>query len=411
MTTKRTTKTIEPTDDNAHYEELSLKDLEARTTLVNDVPDDDDISFQNLLNELGLNDDGGKVIVYKLEKGDYGKQTFLIQCTPAEFDMTMLQDPDYHLDGFHDFKIVLRNKMNIVKAKRVSAMPDKNFKRSSNIEVVAPSANNSNDILNAIMVMQANTEKLIAAMMTKPVEPQKTTMQMLQELAYMREVMGIGAQPAQPVHSIKDTLELAREIADMTNGDGGGGSGSLFRMLEKYAEPIMGAIASAQPAPAPIAQIQAPRINPLPAASKIPASPHGVNEVPNPANLVPINNNPPITAEGNEMNFMLKMYLKTLVNQAARDADVDLYADLVLDQVGDDIFTHIEKPTWFDDLKAIEPDVEPHFDWFSRLRASLMTPSNDGDELTDIENTGINEAGLLIDNLPRESFNTDDINT
>lgn len=409
--TRKNLKTLAPIEDEEN--ELSLSDLESQT--VSDEPDQevpDDIAFQSIINELGLSDESGKVNVYKLQKGNYHDQIFLFECLPSEFNLTMLQNPEYHDDGYHKFKVILRNSKNIVKAKQLAVMPNaKLFEQKTDVANVS---NQNSDIALMLKTMNDQTQALIAAVMAQnkqPIEKPKTTTEFLQEMRLMKEVFGNDNPPPAPApqQSPMELLTLAKELALAMNPEADTGiMSTMGRMLEKYGEPIMTAIA-AQSATTPAVQP-----NPAPVIKKsLPVSPHGIT--PNP---LPAPDQPEQNKDQNEMSFMMKMYLNQLIAQAKRNGDVNLYADLILDQVGDDIYQLIEQPDWFEKLQALNADVTPYRDWFTRLKTALETDpdideisSVSENDLTSDENSTINEVKSTLNIGENELNNSDDVIT
>lgn len=395
--TRKTAKKIEAVDaDFIDNDELSLSDLENNRQVDQDDDIPDDLAFQSIINELGMSDESGKVNVYKLLKGNYNDQIFLFECSPTEFSLTMLQNPDFHDDGHHKFKVILRNSKNIVRAKQIAVMP--NAKLFTNpIEI---KTDNGIDIVTALKMMHEQNQALIASIMTKQVnEPvaQKTTMDMLREMQLMKQVMGMDERPViqhAPQQSPLEVLQLAKELALAMNPDADTGVMSVMgRMLEKYGEPIMSAISSSQQAPA----------QPVPVRVPIPANPHGITPNPLPQALPAQNNS--IESDNQDMSFMLKMYLSQLITQAKRDADVNLYADLILDQVGDDIYQLIEAPDWFERLQTLNGEVTLYRAWFERLKTALQTDVDiDSDEIStnneiDLTSDDISTINQVTDNL------------
>lgn len=166
-------------------------------------------------------------------------------------------------------------------------------------------------------------------------------------------------QPSTPAPSM-DSLALITGVAkifrDLTPDrdpiDKGVNAGP-FDLLMKYAEPIMkivttnaqnqAATAPALPAPAPGATAANPGTTP-----------------------------PTATPEDDPM-FMLKMGIRFLVEQAKRDADPQLYADMVIDQVPpDDLKQLIAAPDFVAVLAQFNADVPNHRAWFERLKAEVI---------------------------------------
>jgi hypothetical protein len=336
-------------------------------------PEPDDIAFSNLLADIGASDESGRVHVYKLERGIFKDQTFLFDCSPAEFNMTMLQDPQYHEDGFHDFRIVARNRTGIATAKTLKAMPRKDFRTASLSPLPALTPESiASAIVPALAQMQENTNKLIAALMQQNQQPQRSTMDMLQEMALMKQVLGGDAQRTDPMEMVRTALSLAKEINPPE-----GGSGSmdvLMKMLETFGKPIVESVAAMQSAPQPVQRVAPPPAHSIRVANPLPLEP---TVQPQPAEEI------------ENMSFMLKQALGFLSRQAETDADPSLYAELVLDQVGPDVGQYINSPEWFDMLTALQPKVATQRPWFEKLREEIKKLlTDDTDSITTAQNLG-----------------------
>ena len=378
--------------------EISLSELEARPHTVEGNEYDDippDAAFVSLIADLGMDDDKGKVNVYKLKNGDYAQQLFLFDCAPNEFNLTLLQNPEYHADGFGKFRVMLRDAVGIRKSKVIEAVANaKLYQKLEKSEQSNPNA----DILNMIKAMHESTQALILSLNKPQANEAKTTVQFLQEMQLMRDVMGINNQaPAVVQQSPLEILELAKELALAMNPDANTGiMDTMGKMLVKYGEPIMDAIANAPtkvPVPPPIRAS-------LPAHIPVAMSPNSRVITENP----PLNN--PIEST-DDMSIMLRMYLNQLIQQAKRGADVELYADLILDQVGDEIYTLIETPDWFEKLNSINAEVSLYRPWFEKLKLALMTDGAiDDDEvgLVELTNNDLTnkEQGVIKEFTPNE---------
>lgn len=195
--------------------------------------------------------------------------------------------------------------------------------------------------------------------------PQQTQADPLVQMERLSGIMK-NMMPSAPAPQSMDSLALITGVAkifrDLTPDrdpiDKGVNAGP-FDLLMKYAEPIIKlATANGQ-------------VNP--AAPALPAPAPGTPAVPGataPANPAA----PPTgaTPEDDPM-FMLKMGVRFLVEQAKRDADPQLYADMVIDQVPpEDLKQLIAAPDFVAVLAQFVPDVANHRPWFERLKAEVI---------------------------------------
>jgi hypothetical protein len=82
---------------------------------------------------------------------------------------------------------------------------------------------------------------------------------------------------------------------------------------------------------------------------------------------------PQIENQGEEM-YMLKLYLKMLVDNAAAGKDPSLYADLVADNLTDaDLTKLLGTPDVIAELGKINPKVLEHREWFGKLETELRS--------------------------------------
>lgn len=71
--------------------------------------------------------------------------------------------------------------------------------------------------------------------------------------------------------------------------------------------------------------------------------------------------------------MMLKQQLGFLVQNAAAGKNPELYAELLLDQIGEErVLEFVGKPDAMDQLVAIDPNVEQFRPWFEALRAHIL---------------------------------------
>ncbi len=336
-------------------------------TLPENTPDD--IAMLNILADMGESENAGKVNVYKLVDGVFRNQMFLFECMPSEFNMGLLQNPDYHNDEKekHMFRVILRNSTGIATAKTLTVMPI----AKKNIEVLPPALDLTP--FAAIMAQQQENFNRMFATLTANNAPANTEADILSRMAQYKALFG-GNDRQAPSTSPLEVLALAKELADVMNPEASqSGMGVMMKLLETFGKPIAEAV-SAMPLAQPQPRAMPRQQNPVDTAQAI--------EKP--------------TNEGNDdMGFMLTQSLNFLINQAKRDADPQLYADLVLDQAGDDINALLTTPDWFEKLKTLAPGVAPYEKWFTELKdeISLALTERAKDDTTEPENiVDINEA-------------------
>ena len=80
--------------------------------------------------------------------------------------------------------------------------------------------------------------------------------------------------------------------------------------------------------------------------------------------------------------------LNTLVDAAKRNADHDLYADFVIDNIGegaslDQVKSLLTAPDALDRLALLSKDVNIYRGWFEKVRQSLITMINEAEATPD----------------------------
>lgn len=346
-----------------------------------------DLEFQAFLKDINAIGDSGRVKVYKLENGLFKSQIYLFDCAPSEFSENLLGDPEYHSDGFHDFRVVGRDRTGIVTAKTLKIFPRKDFKKPGLIEtpsqdmgaIIAP-------IMAVIAAASENTNKILAAMAEQnKAVPQKSTLETLQELAQMKQLFGSESTKADPMELVRNSLELAK----LMNPPEGGASGmdALMKALDTFGKPIAEAVAhmgggAAVMQPAPQTPPQAPRIGaPQAAPIVVPKKPATISDQ-------------PASETEDESIMMLKITMKMAVHAAKSNGDPALYADIVYDKFGDELAQYMDAPNWFEMLCTIEPTVALHRPWFEELRSEIKNILTEESNAGTVEKTN---PGIIVD--------------
>jgi len=356
---------------------------------------EDQVSLQQVLMSLGQSSDMATVRLYRQGKaGEPDK--FLKMFSPTEwlaYDLAgVLQDyggGDYRIRVYNEKTRLLKNVPASIEE------PRGGIKRQLEPLTSTPQPNN-NDLLNAIgqlaITMQSATmaaiEKLAITLTPKPVESRAD---FFKELQLMKAIF----EPAQKSDPMQAFMAAVTFLKENTPRDGETTGADVFMSLvEKFAPKLLGAMemnAQAalprQPASAPARAISpGPAVNvsatPLQTASDVPGAPA-----------------PDISREESEMNLRLKMSVGFLVAQAKAGNPVDTYADMILDNVGDDLHAQILTKTT-QELSAFlaqyDPEVLKHSEWFAQLHAALL------EMLTEQPEEGTTETipGAASDTLP-----------
>lgn len=179
-------------------------------------------------------------------------------------------------------------------------------------------------------------------------------MQKAEERAEARimKFMEIMRPAQQPPDMTKQVFDIVEKLAPMISG-GDGGSPWMAALMQ-FREPIMKLVNSISTA--------AIRTNQPPHSS--PQTPVEQQMAMQPQN------------EEDMIKMMVRQYMPLLINAATKNADPEFYADMVLDQVPENMYpklkAFIEKPTCLEEIATIEPGVRYQQEWWNSLRAAIL---------------------------------------
>jgi len=321
--------------------------------------DPDDIALANVIADLGGPGIDAKVNVYQLDKNK--NKAFVGAFLPTEFSLEAIQTNfgpgDYEVHVRKDGRLATRKVLRIahpVSNSMPAVLPQ--MGQPQNDKIIEAMQNGFKEIT----TMFSNALGQLASNQPKP----KTTMEMLQEMSMMREIMGVNNQPQ--IDSMK-VLETAMTLAEkITPRTGEPGAGEIIMETLKNLGPVFNKVLENQ-------NQSRPQISPM-----ILPTPQPVNSLAVPANI-------PQQNESDEMNVMKRYYLNMLIAQAQNDNDTLTYANMLLDVVGEEkALEFINSPNWFENLKAEDARVANHQAWFERMRADVL-------ELTKPEESAIDE--------------------
>lgn len=362
------TKTIQQIDDD---ELENGKELE--TNLVNnevdDLVDDAETELRNVLADLGGSNDA-KINVYKM---DNGKRAFVGAFTPSDFSLETIQI-NY---GGGDYDIQVRISGRFLKRKMVTIA--KPLVTSS-----APGQIGQHEII-ATMMKGFETMNQNLANALSGLNQNKTTLDTLNELKLMKDIFGGGenSRNNDDLSTFLKGIEFAKQTLPRE------GESNFTDLAIEAVKSLAPAFQQQNPPAIPPQMPRAP-VAVRPPQTSAPIQPvENVNPA-NPENINQIENN-----ESENMNPLLKMYLNTLVSHAEKDHDPALYAEVVLDTVGDEAaLGFVDRGDWYELLCAAHPRVSEFRQWFTDLRAAILTltapdePANNAD----IDNSGAENA-------------------
>jgi hypothetical protein len=331
--------------------------------------DPDDIALANVIADLGGPGIDAKVNVYQLDQNR--NKSFVRAFMPTEFSLEAVQS-EY---GPGDYEIHVRRDGKLATRKVIKIAVPKNQP--------VPVASSGVDSAKLIETMQAGFREMATmfsgalANMTANQPKPKTTMETLQEIAMMRDLMGVNNAPAGP--DPMQLFEMATQIADKIQPRvGEPGTGEVILEAIKNFGPVL-TQAAQNAAARTIAPVMTAIPNPAPLPAHVGETP-AITPVPNP------------TEGPDQMNIARRMYLNLLISNAANDNDPATYAQLMLDVAGEQqALEFANAPDWFERLCAEEPRAVQYREWFVELRSMVleltkpeMPDITDGDKATDV---------------------------
>jgi len=195
-----------------------------------------------------------------------------------------------------------------------------------------------------------------------------------QRMLKMMEIMRPVVQ-APPPQATDQVFSLVEKIVPLIGQGGGDGMSPWLIALNQFREPIMKIVeAVSTAATRPSYPMSGPP--PQPAVQ------------PNPPK-------PPTPEEPDMIKLLIRQYLPVFVNAARSHSNPDIYADMVLEQVPENLYpklaSWLNSPTWFQDITAIEKNVEFQAGWWNLLRTSILEGMTPEDAESNVQPSGASE--------------------
>jgi hypothetical protein len=268
------------------------------------------------------------------------------------------------------------------------------------ISIASPLRKNNNDnspgemasVLETVLTRMDNMQQTMVNTMQHNNAPAKTTIEMLQEMKLMNEIMNPnGAQQVAPVNPMKDMLENMTAIKELTNlfGDNGGNSGGTdFGELAGMASKLLGKAIDepAQtvqhaPIPAPVPLQPVVKENPLP--FKRPVRPVGHRALapePTPEQIaamqVAVNENNKL--DDNDM--MLQMGLHAILRKIKQGVDAGDICAFIFESIPEaKIKDYLMRDDSLDHIFKLKEELREHkpflLDVIEHIKACFHMPS------------------------------------
>lgn len=332
--------------------------------------DGEESAVDSLLSELGgIDESGAKVMIYRAAGSGRKVDAFLYSCSPREFSIEELSSKfgggDYRIKGYRYNPEIGRRVLFV--NQQVSIDPGIK-PETETAPAIAPAA--PADLAPLVAAMSAGFEKL-GTLIVQAQPPAQSRADMLRELAMMREILGPSQVPAAPGLTPADMIALLQQGIEL--GRVSGGETDALSEMTRGLMPLLARWAEKEAAQPKAAPVQMPPLPILPAGSPV-AAPSNVPPA------APIQSQP--QPEGTADMLQLRAALGMLCQQAARNADPSLYAELVADQAPDAVLQEfLNAPNWFETLCGFNPTVRNYQAWFFQLRDELerlLTESEEG---------------------------------
>ncbi len=394
-----------------------------------DVIIDADSSLTDKINQtieqLGGTPDKVKMSVYCREPNN--KWPWLFDTTLDDIPYLMEKLRDDFGGGHYDLRMFVDGRMRLRQGFDIKEPRKPKYPGESQVPLPSPSISPT-DVLGMIQEMQKQNldqirmlgEQLKASAAQPSVSPMDMMSTMMTMMASMKDVMA-PPQPVQeresPIAMLEQMLNLQQSLQAVT-GDGGGLSstaawaGVAKEFLPKLAE--LGA-ASAQMEGLKSAQVERAKAK-LNAPVSKPNPAHDPETGIGPRPVQPVQPVQPETKDTDQVNFIIKQALRRILPLAAKDSDIEVYANVILDQAelygfADALHAFLKQENAMEKMVEIEPQTAEFIDWFAELRIAILEMygfDETDDNLTGVENSGIGDTDINPPNKENAPSATDD---
>ena len=236
----------------------------------------------------------------------------------------------------------------------------------------APDLRRDDGLAQVLATIAEGQRAMLQALTERPQQkdPTEEMTKMLGLMVTMRQAMGIDNTQRSQISEIVTAIRELREASDEINPGKENDSilGALPQVLDVVKAGMAQQQAQAQQQPLPLVELpQQFDVQPPPVQQPAPAkSDEKENPVFNPLILL-----------------QLKAYLKTLINMAASETEVEKGAKFVYEKMPDEIVDLMALDNWFDLLSEVAPECNVHKVWFLQVRnkaLAMFEQDDDGSE-------------------------------
>ncbi len=327
---------------------------------------DDDLQALDALEGMVAEFAGASGTVVNIYRQGEGKNlSFLFRTNPDEMTGGEIMERCRDNYGTGDYRVHIRDGARIVK--------NAPFSVEAKMEPdPATVAGNSN--LELIAIMQSSNDRMLTMFQTTMAafaeafkgnqQPQQTFDPIAAQASLMQQLVALKglAEPKDETKSAVDMFVQGITLAkDMTPKDGETNSSDiLVKAIEMFGGPM------ADMAKANLGGPKMPALGP-PVTAPNPMAP------PQPTGDAQADADAQKEYEMGIQKLVLNQQLQFLLRQAAADKDPELYAELLLDQAGEEkVLAFVGQENALDQLVALNPDVANYRGWFENLRAAIL---------------------------------------
>jgi hypothetical protein len=381
-------------------ETVNREILEGKAEDISALADDLDSQLDTITAEFAADDNDVRFMlkVYRVVPKT-GKLEYLFTVTPAELPI-MDRLRDEHGGGDYEIRVYKNNKLHRKLTECIGAPPPKPLFQPKD---------NSTEIMQGFNKLA----ELLAAQKAQPsVQTGTNALEMMTGFAAlitaMKPLFDRPATPAVPAVPQHDPLELVLKGMEMAREFGGeGNTGStmmdILRDVVKGVAPALANMAATQAA-APAALPHNPGGFTLPPPVTIhPPVPAAPGNNPQPANAKV---QPPMMQS--LQNIAMKKYIAMLCKKASEDANPELYAELILDNVPyETVKSYLSRPNLADEMAKLDGNVNKFRPWFAELE-TVLRGMLQAAEAEDAPAAGLTGAGESSDTAEHDSDSAPD---
>ena len=338
----------------------------------------DEQALLNVLEQLGGDADGAKVMVYRITDDKRKPDAFLRRFSPAEFACDGLETL-LRLYGGGLYKIsVYGSNGRLIKNPTISIEAPAGYKPEGEKQEEKPQTDIASQVTQSIVGALGPVLQQIGQVIS---QPRDNRADFLAEMVQMKSLFerpdtGAGMGMMQMFELFKSGIEFGKESGPKGESNE---NDVLMGLMEKFGGPIMEAVMTGNKQAGQNQPPQQPNVPP------IPQIPQGNPAVP----VQPVIPQPEMTEE-EKMLFGAKQSINFLCSQASRNADVETYAFLVMDQLDDEMLTNLlDSPDWFENLSKLSERVKDHRMWFEALRERIRQILTEEGESADTDSSTV----------------------